>query len=268
MHIDTGTKNHDEGKDALKKFKTGIPGFDRLFKSGIPMGNAILVEGGPGSGKTIFCLQILNNACKMGMKSLYMSFEEPEARLRSHMTEFGWNPREYEQKGLLMLKRFNALDVSRSVEALLSEAKGELLIDIQPVLIPSDFKPDIMCIDSLSSISSAFSGEEARFRIYMEQLFRHLESHNITSFLITETPNPTHIGAVTGFGDNPVSFLSDGIIVLYNVIYSDGRRDRALEILKMRGDAIDRRIVRAKIDEKNGFIVIPDEELSKDYKLT
>lgn len=252
----------------IKKLKTGIPGLDIMFKEGIPQGASVLVEGGPGSGKTNFCLQLVNNFCENGMKSLYMSFEEPESRLRSHMKNFRWNPKIYEEKDILMIKRFNALDIARSVEALLSEAKKELLIDIQPVLIPKDFKPDIVFIDSLSSIASAFSGEESRFRVYMEQLFRYLESHNIISFLIRETANPTHTGEMFVEKGEAVSFLSDGIIVIYNVIYANGRRGRAIELLKMRGEDIDRRIVEAEIKDKEGFRVYPNKTLTGEYKLT
>jgi len=123
--------------------------------------------------------------------------------------------------GLLKIKRFNALDIARSVEALLSEAKKELLIDVQPILTPQDFQPDIIVMDSVTSISSAFSGETNQFRVYMEQLFRYLESHKITSFLIMETPHPTHIGnVISGLGP-AVSFLSDGITVIYSVIYEN-----------------------------------------------
>ncbi len=250
-----------------KKFMTGIRGLDKLFREGIPWGNSVIIEGGPGSGKTIFCLQLANEFCKRGLKVLYMSFEEPEKRLRSHMRSFGWSPEDHEKKGLLMLKRFNALDIARSVEALLSEAKRELLIDIQPVLIPREFEPDLVCIDSLSSITSAFSGEESRFRIYMEQLFRYLEGHNITSFLIRETANPTHIGGSFIEQGEAVSFLSDGIIVIYNVIYDSGKRDRALEVLKMRGEDIDRKIVKTTIESK-GFVVYPEQQLEGSYRLT
>jgi len=256
-------------KDRVKrKFKTGIPGFDKLFRDGVPEGASVLVEGGPGSGKTIFCLQIAQNACKSGFKVLYMSFEEPEHRLRHHMKNFGWNPEEYQKKGFLLIKRFNALDIARSVEALLSEAKRELLIDVQPVLIPKEFKPDIVLLDSLSSIASAFSGEESRFRIYMEQLFRYLEKNNITSFLIREVANPTHVGAIYVERGEAVSFLSDGIIIVYNVIFSTGKRGRAVEILKMRGEEIDRRIVEARIINGKGFVVYPNRRLKGNYKLT
>lgn len=255
-------------RDKSGKFMTGIRGFDSLLREGIPWGNSVLVEGGPGSGKTIFCLNLANEFCNKGLKVLYMSFEEPESRLRSHMKRFGWNPEEHEKRGLLMIKRFNALDIARSVEALLSEAKRELLIDIQPVLIPKDFEPDLVCIDSLSSITSAFSGEESRFRIYMEQLFRYLEGHNITSFLVRETANPTHIGGAFVEQGEAVSFLSDGIIVIYSVIYDYGNRERALEILKMRGEDIDRRIVKVAIENKKGFVVYPDQQLKGNYRLT
>jgi len=255
-------------KKVIKNIRTKIPGFDNLFKHGIPHGSSVLVEGGPGSGKTNFCLDICKNLCKQGLKALFMSFEEPEVNLRLHMNEFGWDPTVYEKKGNLMIKRFNALDIARSVEALLSEAKKELLIDIQPVLIPKDFEPDIVCIDSLSAIASAFSGEDARFRIYMEQLFRYLESHNITTFLIREIANPTHIGHVYVEKGEAVSFLSDGIIVMYNVIMEDGKRERAIEVLKMRGEEIDTRIVKAKMINGKGFIIYPDQPLKGTYKLT
>jgi circadian clock protein KaiC len=242
--------------------KTYISGFDKLFEHGIPKGNSVLIEGGPGSGKTNFCMQVTRNLCEEGKKVLYMSFEEPEVRLKSHMHAFGWHPEKYEKAGLLRIKRFSALDIARSVEALLSEAKKELLIDIQPVFFPQDFQPDIVCIDSLSSISSAFSGEETRFRIYMEQLFRYLEKSNITSFLIREVNNPTHIGTIYVEKGAEVSFLSDGIIVIYNVIYKNGRRGGAIEVLKMRGEPIDKKIVAMEIKRKKGIVVYPKQELN------
>ncbi len=261
-------KNKDKSAGNRKYVKTDVKGFDDLIEKGIPEGTANLIEGGPGSGKTVFCLNLALNFCKQGKKVLYMSFEEPKVRLEGHMAGFGWKPDKYEKKGLLKIRRFNALDIARSVEALLSEAKKELLIDVQPVLIPKEFEPDIVLIDSLTSVGSAFSGEEARFRIYMEQLFRYLESHEITSFLIRETANPTHVGQVFVERQEAVSFLSDGIIALYNVFSEGGKRDRALEIVKMRGVNIDRRIVRAEISGKKGFIVYPKKQLKGKYTLT
>ena len=56
----------------------GIPGFDELLKKGIPDGKSVLIEGSPGTGKTIFCLQTAYNLSVSGKKVLYMSFEESE----------------------------------------------------------------------------------------------------------------------------------------------------------------------------------------------
>ncbi|MDD3160086.1 MAG: ATPase domain-containing protein [Candidatus ainarchaeum sp.] len=249
-------------------YMPAVPGIEKLFTRGIPNGSAVIVEGGPGCGKTIFCLQACVHACEKGKKVLFMSFEEPENNLRSHLKMFNFDVEKFEKKGLLRLKRFNALDIARSVEALLSEAKKELLIDVQPILVPQDFEPDLIFIDSLTSISSAFSGESNRFRIYMEQLFRYLEANNITSFLIRETPHPTHIGTVVGGDDAAVSFLSDGIIVIYNVFYEDGERKRAIEVLKMRGEKINRKIVELQIIDGKGVVIYPDKPLKGKYVLT
>ena len=247
-------------------FKTGIAGFDALVGAGIPKGSNILVEGGPGSGKTIFCLQILYNACKRGEKGLYMSFEEPVHRLESHMREFGWDYKKLEEKGLLKIQRYNALDIARSVEALLSEAKKELLIEVNPILIPKDFVPDVVVMDSLSAIAAAFSGEENRFRIYMEQLFRYLEKNNITSFLIREVSYPSHTGIAYVQRGEAVSFLSDGIISIYNIMDKFGRRSSAIEVLKMRGADITKKIVKMKIINGKGIEVLPNSIIGEAMK--
>jgi len=206
--------------------------------------------------------------CEKGKKVLYMSFEEPEERLKRHMKSFGANVEDYEKKGLLMVKRFNALDIARSVEALLSEAKKELLIDVQPVLIPVDFQPDVVLIDSLTSIASAFSGESSRFRIYMEQLFRYLEGHDMTSFLIREVSSPSHVGSTFVEGGEAVSFLSDGIVAVYNVFYRGGQRKRAMEFVKMRGTNIDRRIVECEIKAGEGMKISSKKTLKGNFILT
>ena len=267
IHSFDGKSKTKKSPEEMQYSKTYISGFDKLCPEGIPVGNAVLIEGGPGSGKTILCLTLLKEACKRGKKVLYMSFEEREERLKTHMRNFGANPEEYEKKGLLYVKRFNALDIARSVEALLSEAKKELLIEVQPILIPVEFKPDIVIMDSLTSISSAFSGDPSRFRIYMEQLFRYLEKHEITSFLIREVSSPTHVGSTFVEKAEAVSFLADGIIALYSVYYSHGIRKRGFEVIKMRGAEINRRIVECKIEKGKG-LVVKDNSLTGNYTLT
>jgi len=63
-----------------------------------------------------------------------------------------------------------------------------------------------------------------------------------------------------------VSFLSDGIIVLYNIIYDSGRRASALEILKMRGSSFKKSIVEMKITNKKSIEIFLNRIIKKSTK--
>jgi len=244
-------------KGHVHKFvKTGIQGFDDLLEDGIPKGASILLCGGPGSGKTIMGLQILNNAALKGEKCIYMTFEENEEKLRQHMEDFGWDWRKLEKEGNLVIKRYDAFSITRSVEALLEKAKGELMIDVTPILFPKGFKPQWVVIDSLTAIASAFYGREETYRIYIEQLFRLLESTGATSFLITES-NQIPV-KITNSGVE--EFLADGVIILYNM-KSGNVRESAIEVLKLRGAAFQKKIVAMKIESGKGIVVYPEQEV-------
>lgn len=247
-----------EGKKEEKKGNyvvTGIPGFDDLFENGIPKGSAILVAGGAGSGKTIMCLQTFNYHASKGKKCFYMSFEESEEKLLKHMKEFGWDSEKLVKQGNLKIRRMSPFEITRSVEGMLEKEKGELLIDINPVILPEGFKPDFIVVDSLTAIASAFTGKQESYRIYIEQLFRFFEKLGATSFLITETKQIPEIFSTTGVEE----FLADGVIVLYNFKRGD-IRENAIEILKMRGEKHQKKIVAMQITEK-GVIVYPEQEV-------
>ena len=251
----------DKPKTTSKSYiMTGVTGFDDLLEQGIPKGSAVLVAGGAGSGKTIFTLQTLNHHVAQGKNCLYMSFEESEEHLIEHMEDFGWNPREYIKKGNLLIKRFNPFDITRSVDALLMKAKGELLIDIEPVIFPEGFVPDIIVVDSLTAIASAFTDKEDSYRIYIEQLFRFFEKIKATSFLITETKQVPTIYSQTGVEE----FLADGVIVLYNLKHRNVR-ENAIEVLKLRGAKHQKKIVAMQITE-GGIIVYPEQEIFSDIE--
>jgi KaiC/GvpD/RAD55 family RecA-like ATPase len=235
--------------------KTGIEGFDELLEQGIPQGNSIILAGGAGSGKTIFALQTLAHHAMEGEKCLYMTFEESEEDLIEHMEEFGWSAKELIKKGKLKIQRFNPFDITRNVDALLAQQKGELLIEIDPVIIPKNFKPDFIVLDSLTAIASAFTSKEESYRIYIEQLFRFFEKIGATSFLITETEQIPKIFSTTGVEE----FLAGGVVVLYNLKHGNVR-ENALEILKLRGAAHQKKIVAYQITGQ-GLIVYPEQEV-------
>lgn len=47
------------------KARTDIEGFDEITHGGLPLGRTTLLEGGPGSGKTIMALQTLVNGARL-----------------------------------------------------------------------------------------------------------------------------------------------------------------------------------------------------------
>lgn len=234
---------------------TGIPGFDSLFTKGIPRGATLLVAGGAGSGKTIFCLQTLAYHAAQGKKCYYMSFEESEERLIGHMRDFGWEPDKLIKAGNLVIERYSPFHIFRTVEAMLAKEKGELLIDVDPVVLPEGFVPDFIAIDSLTAVGSVFTDKEDSYRIYIEQLFRFFEILGCTTFLITETEQVPEIFSTAGVEE----FLADGVFVFYN-LKREGVRENAIEVLKMRGEEHQKRMVAMQISDK-GITVFPEQEV-------
>ena len=208
------------------------------------------------------CLQILNNAGLNNEKGLYISLEESEMRLKKHMHDFGWNPEELEKKGLLKIQRVKPFAIARQVEALLAKEKGELKMKIGETgeLIPKNFKPKWIIIDSLTSLASAFKDDETTYRIYVEQLFSYLESLNVTTFLISETEQIPISFSKTGVEE----FLADGVVVLYNIKH-ENVRENAIEVLKLRGAKHEKKIVAMQILSDKGMVVYPNQEVFSDF---
>jgi KaiC/GvpD/RAD55 family RecA-like ATPase len=253
----------DEQQEAVndkkeKILKTEIDGFDKLFsEGGIPQGNSILVAGGPGTGKSTFCRQICYNLVSNGKNCMYVSFEESKDRIIKSMESFGWNVKKFIDEGKLLVQKINPLDILRMKFGSIggSGSATELSYKIKPLVIPKDFNPEIIVVDSLTAIIAASLTKDKNYRVYLQQLFSFFEETGATSFLITETdPVPTRYSE-TGIEE----FLADGIIVLYNVKKED-TRENALEILKMRYGKHEKKIVLMEITEK-GVQVHPDKKV-------
>jgi KaiC/GvpD/RAD55 family RecA-like ATPase len=250
--------SNNEFKDAQDYLKTGIVGFDDLMVKGIPKGSQILISGGPGTMKTTFCMQVLSNLAKQKMKVLYLSFEEPEINLIRNMDTYGWDLKNEINSGNLTIKNLDPFKMSRSVETLLAQARGELLIDVNEAknLIPPGLNPEIVVIDSLSAIAAGFFGKKEGYRAYISQIFETFRKMNVTSFLITEIEYSTTKYSRSGVEE----FLADAVFAFYNLRQSN-QRINALEIIKLRGIEHKKKIVPFKALHGQGIVVYPMEEL-------
>jgi circadian clock protein KaiC len=76
---------------ASKKAPTGVAGFDEITGGGLPRGRTALVQGGPGSGKTVFGLQFLiNGARHFKERGIFVAFEETSQRIVANAESFDW----------------------------------------------------------------------------------------------------------------------------------------------------------------------------------
>ena len=99
----------------LAKARTGIEGFDEITNGGLPRGRTTLIEGGPGSGKTVMGLQSLVNAARAdGEPGIFVAFEENSDRLVSNAAKFGWDLVELQKKKLFILDAQPTPDVYQS----------------------------------------------------------------------------------------------------------------------------------------------------------
>ena len=235
---------------------TGISGLDALFLKGIPRGSSILTTGGPGSGKTIFCLQTLYEAAKAGEKVYYITLEENPAELKKHMQDFGWDIEKYEKSGNFLIKKFTPADITRQIDAMIEKKQGELLIDLKPLIIPEGFKPDRIAVDSLSAVSCALIGKDTNYRTYIEELFNLFKEMRSTTFFICEAQDPTQKLSISGAEE----FLADGVFIFYNIKHGSVR-ESAFEILKMRGSGFNKKIVPLRIKAGEGIIIYPEQEV-------
>jgi circadian clock protein KaiC len=88
----------------MDKAATGITGFDAVTAGGLPRGRVTLIDGGPGSGKTVFALQTLVNGAKdYDEPGIFVAFEESSKRILENAGAFGWNLEKLQRKKLFFL---------------------------------------------------------------------------------------------------------------------------------------------------------------------
>ena len=248
----------------IRYIKTGVTGLDKLLGQGIPKKSSVIVAGGTGSGKTNLCLQIINHHASQGKKCYFMSFKEPEESLIEHMNDFKWKPDALISADNLRIKRFLTSEIyyydkkgGNEIRAMMTKDVDPLLMELEPLSMPNivEYKPDIIILDSLTAISSTFTGKDQSYRFYIERLFRFFEKIGATTFLVTETVQIPEIFSPTGVEE----FIADGVIVIYSIRRKNTRL-HAIEVIKMRGIKHQKKIVSMEITDK-GIVVHPNKEI-------
>ncbi len=224
---------------AIEKVKTGIQGFDELIGGGIEQGSVVLIRGGSGTGKTIFCLQYIYAGCsKFNEPSVFLSFTESKQVMYSHGTRFGWNFEELERKKKFVFIRYAPHEIVKVME----EGGGTIRDTIESVGAKR------LVIDSLSAYALLFESEYKADQSILN-LFEMLRNWKCTTFVTSEKPVDPNL-----LDSERLGFLTDGIINLYYLRKNLGR-NRALEVLKMRNSGHSDKLFNFTIG-KNGVSIL------------
>ncbi len=207
------------------RVKTGIADLDEMLRGGFMEGDAVLVAGSAGSGKTTLALQYLVNGIKLGDPGVYITFEQMPDQIYRDAKNFGWDLRKLEEDN-----KFRLICTSPDI---VLESIGENVLDE----VLTEIQPRRIVIDSLSHLEMFIDKKSLRSEAY--RIINFLKTKGLSSLLIWETAQMGgNAFSVTNMG---LSFLVDTIVALKPVEIDSALR-KAVVILKMRGSDHDKKL--------------------------
>jgi circadian clock protein KaiC len=209
--LDPGAPREVSGRIA-----SGIAGLDELMGGGIGAGEATVVLGPSGVGKTIAGLRFVAEGIAQGERCLYVTFQDTADQLIKMAATFDWNLGAARDDGRLVVHHVPLGELD--LDVLTSRIQGELV----------DGSIHRVVIDSLAEMVLA-ARETDRFPAYARSLTGLIRAAGATLIITSETttlgPSPEPIGGVT--------FLFHNVILLRYIEMSSAI-GRALNIVKMR----------------------------------
>ena len=222
----------------LKYTSLLIPGLDGLLPEGVPEGSQILLSGTVGTGKTVFGLQYVYNACTVANEpALFATFEEHTFELRRQARKFGWNLEELEGRGVLLIKRYDPF--------IMEEVLSILQNDIRQIGAKR------VVIHTISNFT-IYMKDLAEIRRTMVKLYDVLKLNGCTSILVCESPPGSTAISRSGVEE----FVVDGVIRLRKALI-DNEFKLVLNIWKLRGAKHSNKLHLYEVRE-DGLIVYPD----------
>jgi circadian clock protein KaiC len=213
----------------MKKSPTGIGGFDEITEGGLPGGRTTLIEGGAGSGKTVFALQMLvHGARALGEPGIFVAFEENSRRIAANAHSFGWNLPELESERLFFLDAQPHPDLIRSGTFDL----GGMLAALQAQVAATGAQRIVF--DALD-IVLALLDDPAAVRREVFRLHHWLLDNQLTALLTSKIlPGPADLPLAPPLGF--LQFMVDCSVRLDHDVV-EGVSQRSLRVCKYRGSA-------------------------------
>lgn len=228
----------------VERESTGITDLDKMLNGGFMPGDAVLVAGSPGTGKTTLALQYLvNGATQWNEGGVYITFEQLPDQIYRDAGNFGWDLQKLEVAGKLRV-------VCTSPNILLEQG-GESVLE-EPI---KEIHARRIVIDSLSHLEMYVPAESLRKELY--RLLMYLKTKGLSSLSLWEVPQM--IGQSFSVTDVGISFLVD-CIVLLKFVEIDSTMKKALAVIKMRGSDHDKRLREFEITSQGIKVASPFSE--------
>ncbi|MDD5552951.1 MAG: ATPase domain-containing protein, partial [Candidatus Omnitrophica bacterium] len=187
-----------------------------LENKGYYRGNAVLVSGSAGSGKTSVGAQFADSICRSGKRALFLSFEESEQQIMRNMKSIGLDLKKWADKGLLLFASHRGSFFGLEMH----------LVSAHDAI--NKFKPDVVIMDPITTFLEAGTLEEAK--AMLARLMDYGKNRGIT-FLLTDLTIVGYKQEATEIG---ISSLCDVWIKL-NMVDEGNSKKRRIHILKARG---------------------------------
>lgn len=228
------------------KIPTGIMGFDEMTAGGLPVGRASLVEGGPGSGKTVFALQMLVNAAQDNdTPGIFVAFEEAPQQILANCREFSWAGSDRDELGVTFVDAQPSIDLIHSGDF---DIAGLLAI-IEAKARKSGAR--LIVFDAIDIVLSLMK-DTTSMRREIYRLHNWLLERQFTT-LITSKLHDEHSDWQAFPAFDALQFMVDCAIRLEHNIY-DGVSQRTLRVRKYRGSGFEQNPTPILID-RNGIDV-------------
>ena len=198
------------------RISSGIPGLERLMPAGMRQGDASLVMGPSGVGKTTLALRWITQGLEDGETCLFVTFQDTAEHLTQMGAAFGWDLSAAQDDGRLIISYVPMGDLD--LDVLANSVRSNL--DEHPI--------SRIAIDSLAELVLA-DREWDRFPAYMRSLVGLVRAAGVSFLATSETSG----GAITPQSLEGLMFLFDNVFDLRYFEEPSGL-GRALNIVKMR----------------------------------
>ena len=231
--------------EELPKAASHISGFDEVLFGGLPEGRTTLLEGGPGTGKSILGLEFLYRGALAGQAGILVAFEEQAGAVRRNARTLGWNLEALEEAGKLSviearLALGTVVSGDFNITALLAAVEGQSrAMDARRIVF-----------DALDVLMRLYDSPD-RERNEMYSLHEWLLGYGMTAILTVKAPRDNSAAGTYEF----LEYMADCVIRL---VQRPGEliSTRELRVIKYRGSDFGRNAYPFVI-QPGGISVIP-----------